>query len=80
MTKRTQWRKLRWSIVLVLCAAAAAARLWWPHPGAWAETWLLGPEGNQVTEAFAALEDGMGRGVGAAVAAFCEEFADDAYT
>lgn len=80
MTDRRRWQKLRWGIVLVLCVAAVAARLWWPRPAAWAEAWFLGPEGNPVTEAFAALEDGMGDGVGAAVEAFCEEFADDAYT
>ena len=80
MTIRTQKQLLRWCAILLLCGAAVAARLCWPRPAARVEAWFLGPEGNPVTSAFAALEDGMGDGVGKAVAAFCEEFSDDTCT
>ena len=76
MKQRTTRQFLRRGALLLICAAAAAARLWFPVAGDLAETWLLGPEGNPVTAAFSAMEDGMDDGVGAAVAAFCEEVSD----
>ena len=80
MTTRSKKRLLRGGAILLLCGAAVAARFCWPCPAASVETWFLGPEGNPVTAALAALEDGMGDGVGQAVAAFCEEFSDDTCT
>lgn len=76
MTKPATKQAARQAAALLLCAAAVAARLWWPGTAAWAERWFLGPEDNQVAQAFSALENGMGDGVGAAVEAFCEEFSD----
>lgn len=74
MTKAAKTRLLRWAAAALLCAAALAARLWYPGLAERAETWFLGPEGNQVSQAFAVLENTMGEGVGVAVEAFCEEF------
>ncbi len=62
----------RW-IGAAAVAAALAARCLFPAGAAAAETWLLGPDGNRVAAAFAALEAAMGDGVGQAVTAFCQE-------
>ena len=75
MDRRRRWAAL-WAAGAVLAAVLARGLL--PGPAAAAEAWLLGPAGNRVTAAFAALEDAFGDGVGEAVAAFCAELSGDA--
>ena len=74
--RSSTFRRLRQAALFFFCAAAVAARFLWPGGAAWAEQWFLGSADNPAAAAFAALEDGMDDGVGAAVAAFCEEFSD----
>lgn len=75
--KRIPYRIL---LTLILCAAALAARIQHPDAARTLETWLIGPEGNPVVQAFAGMEYAMGEGggIGQAVQVFCTEMTGDA--
>lgn len=66
---------LRLSISLMICALAVGAKYWYPETAQTLRDWIVGPEDNRVSQAFAALNDNLskGSGIGTAVQAFYEE-------
>ena len=72
-------RSIRVALSLLLCAAALAAKLWYPQAAGALEAWITGGEDGCVAEAFAAFRDSMALGdpVHQAVEAFCAEMTDN---
>lgn len=70
---------LRLAAALLLCALTLACKLWYPSTAKELRPWIVGSDGNRVSQAFAGLTSSVEKGmpVGKAIEVFYAEMTED---